>query len=158
MQPLTAPELKEHVLVTLQKQGYKIEGSSFILDNPDREVKRSVHYRAKAERITKSIDFILKNKPLIEQYMIDGSKLDVNKIDPRIIQVKPGTKYETIFKWWNLVWWSLPYEKAYGRQIRYIIWDRHHNAPIGLMGLQSPILSWSVRDEHLGIAAKERDS
>lgn len=158
MQPLvTQTKLKEHVLLILQKQGYSVGENSFVLDNPDREVKRNVHYRAKAERITKSIDFILKNKPLIEKHMIEGSNLDVKKIDPRIIQIKPGTKYEIFFKWWNLVWWSLPYEKAYGRQIRYVIWDRYHNAPIGLIGLQSPILSWSVRDEYLGIKPNERD-
>jgi hypothetical protein len=89
--------------------------------------------------------------------MVDGKDLDVEKIDPRIIQIKSGTKFETIFRWWNLVWWSLPLEKAYGRQIRYLIWDRYHNAPIGLIGLQSPILRWKARDEELGISAGERD-
>jgi hypothetical protein len=41
--------------------------------------------------------------------------------------------------------------------MRFVIWDKFHNAPIGLIGLQSPILSWSVRDKKLGINFEERD-
>jgi uncharacterized protein DUF4338 len=101
--------------------------------------------------------FIVKSTPVIEKYLIDGKNIDIDKIDPQIIEVREGTLYETIFKWWNLVWWSLPYERAYGRQMRFVVWDRYHDAPIGLIGLQSPILSWSVRDKKLGIAVDERD-
>jgi hypothetical protein len=41
--------------------------------------------------------------------------------------------------------------------MRFIVWDKYHDAPIGLIGLQSPILSWGPRDKHLGIKTKERD-
>jgi hypothetical protein len=104
-----------------------------------------------------SEEFILKNTSVIEKYLIDGNKIKIDKVDPQIIEVREGTLHETIFKWWNLVWWSLPYERAYGRQMRFVVWDRYHNAPIGLIGLQSPILSWSVRDKKLGIAFDQRD-
>ena len=59
--------------------------------------------------------------------------------------------------WWNLTWWSLPYEKAYGRQMRFLVWDDYHDAPMGLIGLQSAILRWNVRDIYLNIPAKNRD-
>src|SRR5262249_49017766 len=38
-----------------------------------------------------------------------------------------------------------------------VVWDRCHNAPVGLIGLQTPTLVWSVRDKKLGIAFDERD-
>jgi len=84
--------------------------------------------------------------PLVEKYIINGSSLDVSKIAPELIEVESGSNEENFFRWWNIVWWSLPYEHAYGRQMRFIIWDKYHNAPIGLIGLQSPILSWKARD------------
>jgi hypothetical protein len=157
MAQLSKKNLKSKVISVLKKQGYKISSDGFMLKNDARETKRSAHVLARAERVNASENFILKTIPLIQQYMISGKKLDVSKIDPEIIEVKENTKHEAIFRWWNLVWWSLPYEHAYGRQMRLIVWDKYHNAPIGLIGLQSPILSWSVRDDYLKIGIKNRD-
>ena len=41
--------------------------------------------------------------------------------------------------------------------MRFIVWDKYHNAPIGLIGLQSPILNWGPRDKYLGITPEKRD-
>jgi hypothetical protein len=157
MSVITKRDLKNKVLLILKEQGYKISDGGFVLKDDSREVKRDIHVFAKAERMAESEKFIIKNIDLIAKYLVDGKDINVEKIDPQIIEVKEGTIYETIFRWWNLVWWSLPYEHAYGRQMRFIVWDKYHNAPIGLIGLQSPILSWSVRDNYLEIGPKERD-
>lgn len=68
------------------------------------------------------------------------------------MELKPKkTLYTKIFFWWNLIWWSLPYSKPIGRQMRFLLWDRYHNAPFGLLGLQSPPLRSKVRDQYLGL-------
>ncbi|MDD3285540.1 MAG: DUF4338 domain-containing protein [Patescibacteria group bacterium] len=157
MAKIVETKLKQKVVSILTKQGYVVNSKGFVLKDDSREVKRDAHVFAKAERISKSEKFITDNIDLISQYMVDGKNLDIAKIDPQIIEVKTGSKYEKIFRWWNLVWWSLPYERAYGRQMRFVIWDRFHKAPIGLIGLQSPILSWSIRDSYLGITKEKRD-
>lgn len=157
MRLVASTELKDQVVQSLISQGYSMKEDGFILDHLDRQSKRDVHYQARVERVKKNIKFILGNVNIIAKYLRDGKDINVNKIDPQLVLVKPGTEFEVIFRWWNMVWWSLPYEKAYGRQMRYLVWDRYHNAPIGLIGLQSPILSWSVRDDYLGIKANERD-
>jgi hypothetical protein len=154
---LDQKNIRRELIGILKKQGYQVGRSAFTLNNVDRDKKREVHSLAKAERIGKRKDFIIKNVDLIKKYMIDGEKLNVEKIKPRLIEVEPDSKWELLFRWWNLVWWSLPYEHAYGRQIRFIVWDEYHKAPIGLIGLQSPILSWSVRDNYLGIPIDTRD-
>lgn len=154
---LTKASLRRKVISVLKRQGYSVHGDKFVLENNSRENRRGAHLVAKAERMSENEKFITKNIPIIERYLIDGKKINIDKIQPQIIEVKEGTLYETIFKWWNLVWWSLPYERAYGRQMRFVIWDKYHNAPIGLIGLQSPILSWSVRDKKLGITTEKRD-
>ncbi len=157
MLTLTRESLRKRVISVLRKQGYSVCGRSFVLKDNSRDNRRGVHLLARAERMSDSEEFILKNVSVIDKYLIDGKKINIDKIDPQIIEVQEGTQYETIFKWWNLVWWSLPYERAYGRQMRFVVWDRYHNAPIGLIGLQSPILSWSVRDKKLGITFDKRD-
>jgi hypothetical protein len=51
----------------------------------------------------------------------------------------------------------MSYQRPYGRQIRFIIWDTYHKAPFGLISLQSPILKQSVRDTYLGIPRDNLD-
>lgn len=149
--------LKRKVIKSLREQGYKYGKNKFFLQGDDRDTKRKIHEVAKNERLSKNGNFIKKHTPFISQFLISGEDIDVSKISPKVYLVESGTKLDTIFKWWNLVWWSLPYEKAYGRQMRYVIWDEYHNAPIGLIGLQSPILSWNVRDKYLKIPVETRD-
>ncbi|MDD3065999.1 MAG: DUF4338 domain-containing protein, partial [Endomicrobiaceae bacterium] len=125
MSRLTKTNLKNKVISVLKKQGYRVNNDGFVLKDDSREVKREAHTFAKAERMCKSEQFVLNNIDLVKKYLIDGKKLDIDKIDPEIIEVKERTDYETIFRWWNLVWWSLPYERAYGRQIRLVVWDKY---------------------------------
>ena len=158
MPTLTQTTLKYEVTKVLRKQGYRVKPNGvFVLRQDTKEAKRKVHDLAKAERITKREDFIFEKKGLAERHLVNGKNLEIKKISPQIIEVEAGTEQEDLFKWWNLIWWSVPYERGYGRQMRFIIWDKYHNAPIGLIGLQSPILSWSVRDDYLGISPETRD-
>ena len=150
--------LKEKVRDILEKQGFKVmSDGTFILKKQDREGRRRAQTLAKIERLMNNESFIKETIKSINPFLIDGKNLKIEKIDPQIIEVKTGTEEEKLFKWWNLVWWSLPYERSYGRQMRFIIWDKYHNVPIGLIGLQSPILKWKVRDEYLGISTELRD-
>jgi hypothetical protein len=157
MSVIRAKDLRREIRKILKKQGYVIKGNSFVLRKNDRNSKRNVHLIAKAERIANKEDFIIEKIDFIKQYLLNGNRLEIEKIKPKIIEVQPYSKWEDLFRWWNLVWWSLPYEHAYGRQMRFVVWDQYHKAPIGLIGLQSPILNWSVRDEYLGISSETRD-
>lgn len=151
-------ELKKDITNVLKKQGFRVnKDGTFALRNTEREMLRNAQLFAKNERLAQNERLIINNLGLIKTYLKDGKKINVKKINPFLIEVKPGSEHEKIFRWWNLAWWSLPYEKAYGRQMRYLVWDKYHDSPIGLIGLQSPILSWKVRDDYLGIDAKNRD-
>ena len=153
----TTKALKFNIVKILKLQGYKVKPNGFFLKNDERDTKRQAHYIAKAERMLDNESLVIDQSDFVKQFMVDGKELDVTKIDPVLVEVKPGTKWETLFRWWNLVWWSLPYEKSYGRQMRFVLWDKYHKAPMGLIGLQSPILSWSVRDNYLDIGPTDRD-
>lgn len=118
---------------------------------------RNLHSRARAEKICRHINFMQSRACKVKEFMLNSDEVQIDKIAPRIIEVRANSIYVDLFRWWNLAWWSLPYERTYGRQMRFIVWDEYHNAPIGLIGLQSPILRWNVRDEHLGLAPDKRD-
>ena len=153
----TACALKEEVIRALGLQGYTLTDNSFHLSDIDKEKIRSLHSRARLERIYRHIKFMESKADFAQKYMLNSDELEVDKIAPRIIEVSANSKYAKLFQWWNLVWWSLPCERAYGRQMRFVIWDDYHDAPIGLVGLQSPILKWKVRDDFLGIDSDKRD-
>ena len=141
----------------LRSQGYSIQNHIFHLPHLKKTQIKQIHYMSRAQKISDNIQFIEKFAPQAEQFIKDNSEINVKKIKPTLKLVKEGTKEANLFRWWNLIWWSLPYEKPYGRQMRFLVWDEYHSAPIGLIGLQSPILKWNVRDKYLNIAPEMRD-
>ncbi len=153
----TPSSLRQQINKSLQNQGYSLSAGEFSLVNDAYETLRQAHFLAKRERITEQENFIRNNLEFIQNRMVDGKELSIEKISPKLILVKASSDWEKLFRWWNYVWWSLPYERAFGRQMRYIIWDQYHKAVIGLIGLQSPILSWSPRDKYLNIPTPTKD-
>lgn len=148
--------LRRQINHTLRLQGYDISKGVFSLTRADRETLRQTHALAKKERMAGQTAFIHDHTRFIHDRMIDGKDLSIEKIAPKLIPVTAASHWATLFRWWNYVWWSMPYESAYGRQMRYIVWDQYHQAVIGLIGLHSPILSWAPRDRYLGLTAADR--
>ena len=153
----SAEALRAEVVNALQLQGYTISDNAFHLTTSDKTEIRTLHSRARAERIIKCIGFMESFAHKAKPFMRDTNEVQIDKIMPRLIEVQRNSIHEKLFRWWNLAWWSLPHERAYGRQMRFLVWDNYHNAPIGLIGLQSPILCWNVRDNYLGIPPDKRD-
>lgn len=149
--------LRTKIEKALVLQGYSVNKGLFHFDKESLKEKRELHMISRAERIEKNLDFIQSFLPEAKKHILDSTELEIDKIKPRLIEVKSGTTESKLFRWWNLTWWSLPYENDYGRRMRFIVWDDYHNSPIGLIGLQSPLLSWSVRDLHLDIGFERRD-
>ncbi len=74
-----------------------------------------------------------------------GAQIDPAKIDPVLMPA------QTIGLWSELFFvtrsmWSMPYNKGYGRRLRYVVYDQHHESVIGIIGLQSPPADLGVRD------------
>ena len=101
MQTITAANLKVEISKILQRQGYKLKQGSFVLRHDDRDTKRDAHRFAKAERILKNENFIISKSSLAKQYLIDGKSIEIEKIKPKLIEVKAGTEWENLFRWWR---------------------------------------------------------
>lgn len=149
-------QLKRKIIRSLSKQGFSVNGSVVPLAESKSAFKK-IHSDSRIEQIILQKDFILDNLDTVSKYFVDGKDINPANIELELREAKEGTLEQIIFRWWNLVWWSVPHQKAYGRQMRFVLWDKTHNAPFGLIGLQSPVLKMSVRDNFLEIPNKELD-
>lgn len=146
--------LKNKVLQTLTEQGFTIEP---YLQPPNHSKKtlKKIHEYGKNDSIKTHAKFLLENHQLVKEYGIDGSDIKVEEIKLELREVIPNSRESKIFLWWNLAWWSIPYAHPVGRQLRFIVWDKYHDAPLGLIGLSSPPLKMALRDNYLGIPSSK---
>lgn len=148
--------LKCEIIEALKSQGFLIN-PHLKTETADKDVKRRVHVQKRKEIIQLHRKFLLKNLEKTERYSVSGGEIDPSKIDLELVEVKPNSIESTLFFWWNLIWWSLPYARAIGRQMRFVIRDKYNGALFGLICLQSPPLRSSTRDDFLGLNDKNVD-
>jgi hypothetical protein len=74
-----------------------------------------------------------------------GAQIDPAKIDPVLMPVGPTGLWADLF-FVTRSMWSMPYNKGYGRRLRYVVYDSFHESVIGIIGLQSPPADLGVRD------------
>ncbi|MDD4984982.1 MAG: DUF4338 domain-containing protein, partial [Dehalococcoidales bacterium] len=130
-------ELKGKIIAVLKEQGFKI--------NPhirpaicDKQAYKDVQQRSRLEQIAAHHNFLRRYRDKAQQYCRSGDDISPNKIDLELREVKSDSFEDNMFRWWNLVWWTIPYQRPYGRQMRFLLWDKVHDSPFGLIGLQSP--------------------
>jgi hypothetical protein len=148
--------LRNEIIEVMKCQGFLI--------NPhlrpvtmEKKAIREIHQHKKTELLKSHKRFLIGNIEKVRKYSISGDTLEPEKIDLKLIEVKPESFDADLFLWWNLSWWSLPYERPIGRQIRFMLWDKYHNAPFGLIGLQSPPIRSPTRDRFLELSNKSLD-
>jgi len=150
-------ELRNKILKILEEQGFKISDKCIKPADSSKLAYHNIHTISKFEKTSQHKKFIQSYLNKAKKYCRDGRNIDPAKISLELREVQPRSFEENLFKWWNLVWWSIPYQHPYGRQMRFFLWDTAHDAPFGLIYLQSPILRMSVRDKALGIPKEELD-
>jgi len=74
-----------------------------------------------------------------------GSQIDPARIDP-VLQPADTTGLWSELFFVTRCMWSMPYNKGYGRRLRYVVYDQYHESVIGIIGLQSPPADLAVRD------------
>jgi hypothetical protein len=149
-------KLREKIIHALKEQGFKI--------NPhvrpagcSKNTYRRIQSKARLKQLALHKRFLQDNLSKVKKYCKDGKDIDPAKISLELREVESRNLEEILFRWWNLVWWSIPYQRSYGRQMRFLLWDVTHDMPFGLILLQSPVLKMSVRDRYLEIPNEELD-
>lgn len=148
--------LRERIIEHMLESGFTVNPHL----KPERytgDAYKRIQKRARDEQILTCRDFLAGALEEARKSCPDGAYIDPARISLKIREVRAGGPEERLFRWWNLVWWSMPHQKAYGRQMRLLLWDEGHDAPFGLVSLQSPLLRMGVRDRYLGIPSEEVD-
>ena len=143
-------ELRGLVLRSLRKQGFRMRQGSLIGPNTaDKAALRRLHETAVAHKIERSAPGLRSQEHRLLRYIAAGSDVQPDAISPRLIEVKPDSDEELLFRYVALHW-SIPTSSGYGRRLRFIVLDDHNNKLIGLIGLCDPVFSLKVRDEWIG--------
>lgn len=157
--------LRDRIVSHVRRCGFTIgdDGSVRLPPSADMgDAYRRVQRIAKSEQVARRAGDMLRGQAHDEARRLcpDGSSIDPDKIDLEIRMLPKGGgagKEAALFRWWNLAWWSMPWQPSYGRRLRYFLWDVHHDAPFGLVVMQSPLLRMAARDQHTGIDAGMAD-
>lgn len=149
-------KLRKRIIQVLKEQGFKI--------NPhvrprghSKTTYRQIQQKAKFEQVSLQKNFLIGSTKKVRDYCRDGNEIIPEKISLELREVQSGSFEEILFRWWNFIWWSIPFQRSYGRQMRFLLWDTTHEAPFGLICLQSPVLKMAVRDRWLGLPKDELD-
>lgn len=153
---MTKEKLRFEIIESLTSQGFSVNGHISPSSLSKTHFKKIQAY-SKKEQLKLQTAFLSESLEVVEKFIVNGKDINPEAIELELRLVNDGSIEQTLFRWWNLVWWSVPYQRAYGRQMRFLLWDKTHNAPFGLIGLQSPILKMSVRDNYLNIPKEDLD-
>src|SRR5690349_1378010 len=125
---MTKTELRELFIDSLSSQGFSVNGSVHPASFQKRHFKK-IQLHSKKEQLRLQKSYIQSATSIISPFIRDGNSINPAAIELELRSVEPNSPEEAIYRWWNVVWWSVPYQKAYGRQIRMLLWDKTHDAP-----------------------------
>ena len=116
---------------------------------------RALHQVAKEQDGLTNYENLRADLVRYRSYFPSCAHIEPELIEPELIPVRSRSLEERLFK---IVrgYWSMPYSKGYGRRLRFIVMDRHHEAVMGIIGLQSPSADLACRDDYLGVPKADK--
>ncbi len=133
----------------------RAEDGSLVLPSVEKTAIRAFHAQQRAERLAGSTEFLTRALEKALTSFANGWEIDPAKIQLKLVRVHGGTKESDLFRVASLTW-SVPVSVGYGRRLRYLVWDDHHQRLVGLIALGDPVFNLSVRDNLIGWDAEAR--
>lgn len=116
------------------------------LRSGDKDYLRALHTRAKAQEPGMKPEHVRALFGKYKDWFRNGSEIDPSKIKPVLHLVNPMDHWRDLFMISRSLW-SMPYNKGYGRRLRFVVVDQYHKGVMGIIGLQSPPADLQVRDQ-----------
>ena len=140
----TAEELKQLVYDELEILGLRLNGKSLLPMEDTKEFRRRLHAPAREILLADANKWLNYAWSKYNNYFAEGYEVEPKFVKPRLVEVISNFHRE-LFRLARYTW-SLPYTKGYGRRLQYLVMDERNNKLIGILGLQSPPLSFPARD------------
>lgn len=143
-------ELRKLIIASLKEQGFEVHGRSIDLPpDVDKEKLRQLHAVAVKHRIAKAEGGLRRHEAKLLRRLANGDEVVPERIEPRLVEVKPSSEDELLFRYASLHW-SIPVSSGYGRRLRFLVVDNQNDKLIGLFGLGDPVFSLAARDQWIG--------
>jgi Druantia protein DruA len=147
---LTSVRLKEKIVDSLRKQGFRVQGRRLYPPNDtDKEELRLLHAGALRHRIEASKKGLASHEARLLTRIAAGSEVAPERMSPCLVEVLPDSEDELLFRYAKLHW-SIPVSPGYGRRLRFLVIDQANGKLIGLFGLGDPVFSLRARDRWVG--------
>ncbi len=153
---MEAEALRNMVLNSLRKQGFRLQGDQLLPPSDlSKESLRQLHRTAVAHKMERSKPGLVRHQEDLIQSIASGPDVIPENIKPVLIQVQPDSREELLFRYATLHW-SIPVSSGYGRRLRFLVLDSQNDKLIGVIGLGDPIFSLGTRDTWVGWSKDDR--
>ncbi|MGH8544751.1 MAG: Druantia anti-phage system protein DruA [Gammaproteobacteria bacterium] len=143
-------QLKAMITRSLRKQGYYIRNGRILPPaRLNKATLRKLHTTAVKHQIRISRDGLHELEADLLERIADGPDITPAAIQPRLVEVAPGSADELLFRYARLHW-SIPVSAGYGRRLRFLVIDQNNEKLIGLFGLSDPVFNLGARDSWIG--------
>ena len=153
---MTGAELRQRVLTSLRKQGFRFcDGRLSLPRDADKDRIRGLHAIAVEHKQERAEPALMRYEGLLLRSFASGRDVTPEAICPRLVEVRPGSHEELLFRYAALHW-KVPVSSGYGRRLRFLVMDDHNAKLIGIIGLGDPVFSLSIRDSWIGWETQAR--
>lgn len=142
--------LRKEIVKALRRQGYSVRRGQIVMpDDLTKDDYRRMNELAVSKKLEKSGPGIKRYEDDLLQFIANGREVKPAKVAPRIVEVKPDSDDELLFRYAYLHW-SIPVSAGYGRRLRFLVMDDANDRLIGILGLGDPVYALGARDEWIG--------
>ncbi len=136
--------------------GFSKNGSGYFVDGVLTKQKiRNLHAAQRVDILERQRRFVETHGSELAKHFASGSQIDPRSIDPKLVEVSPGSLESRLFRFASLLW-SVPVSQGFGRRLRFLVKDRQNDCLIGLFALGDPVFNLSARDNWIGWTHEDR--
>ena len=135
-------------LVLRERENFTRSG----IDSPfSKDAIRQKHAANRLEILKRDHKWIARKAKKLLGWFASGSEVIPSEVNPCLVPVETREQQD-LFRLARYTW-SLPYSKGYGRRLKFLIIDHSNGKLIGVLGLQSPPLDLTPRDQKFTYAS-----
>ena len=138
-------EIRALIFSELATLGFQLsEKGDILLSFSSKEDVKRLHLPARQEFLSRNLEWIRHNFKKYGDYFANGEEIVPHQVNPVLIQVQE--KWQSDLFRLARYYWSIPYSHGFGRRLRFLILDSSNGKLIGIFGMQSPPITFPVRD------------